>query len=140
MVLTEVAVDGIIAFAIAEDNPLMGVSLGRRLPLVLVDQAPRPGIPRLGIDDEASAQAAAAHLLALGSCSRSAPRPGRKRGSSRKRPIKRTPWIDRAAWSSKPKRSRRARTPASSLAQGAYPHEQATGGVALHHHGSLPKP
>jgi DNA-binding LacI/PurR family transcriptional regulator len=65
-IVSEAAVDGIIAFALPEDDPLLAAALGRRLPLVLVDQTPRPSISRVGIDDEAGARAAAAHLLALG--------------------------------------------------------------------------
>lgn len=60
------AVDGLIALALADGDPLLEAALGRRLPLVLVDQAPRPGAAQVGIDDEGSAAAAAAHLLAIG--------------------------------------------------------------------------
>lgn len=64
--VAEAAVDGIIAFALADDDPLLEDAMGRRLPLVLVDQAARPGMSVVGIDDEGGARAAAAHLLALG--------------------------------------------------------------------------
>jgi DNA-binding LacI/PurR family transcriptional regulator len=64
--VSEAAVDGIIVMALADDDPLLDAALRRRLPLVLVDQTPRPGTPRVGTADGAGAQLAAAHLLALG--------------------------------------------------------------------------
>jgi DNA-binding LacI/PurR family transcriptional regulator len=64
--VSEAAVDGIIVMALADDDPLLDAALRRRLPLVLVDQTPRPDTPRVGIADEAGAQLAAAHLLGLG--------------------------------------------------------------------------
>ena len=65
-IVTEAAVDGLIVLAMSDDDPLLEAALGRRLPLVLVDQGSRPGVPSVGIDDEGGAYAAAAHLLALG--------------------------------------------------------------------------
>jgi DNA-binding LacI/PurR family transcriptional regulator len=60
------AVDGLIVQALAEDDPLLHAALGRRLPLILVDQPALPGLPAVGIDDAGGARAAAEHLLALG--------------------------------------------------------------------------
>lgn len=65
-IVTEAAVDGIISFAMADDDPLLAAALARRVPLVLVDQEPRAGIACIGIDDQASAKASAAHVLAAG--------------------------------------------------------------------------
>ncbi len=64
--VNEAAVDGLIAFAMAEHVPLLDAAARRRLPLVLVDQPARPGAAAVGIDDEAGARAAAAHVAALG--------------------------------------------------------------------------
>jgi DNA-binding LacI/PurR family transcriptional regulator len=64
--VAEAAVDALVSFALADDDPLLAEALARRLPLVLVDQTPHPGVDRVGIDDEGAAQAAATHLLALG--------------------------------------------------------------------------
>jgi DNA-binding LacI/PurR family transcriptional regulator len=64
--VTEAAVDGMLAVSVAARDPLLAVALGRRLPLVLVDGAPHPGVPRVGIDDEGGARAAADHVLGLG--------------------------------------------------------------------------
>ncbi len=64
--VAEVAVDDLIAFALAGDDPLLGAALGRRLPLVLVHQPAPVGVASVGIDDEGAARAAAAHLVELG--------------------------------------------------------------------------
>jgi len=64
--VAEAAVDGLIVFALADDDPLLGAALGRRLPLVLVDQPAPAGVASVGIDDEGGARAAAAHLVELG--------------------------------------------------------------------------
>ncbi len=64
--VAEAAVDGLIVFALADDDPLLRAALGRRLPLVLVDQPAPAGVASVGIDDEGGARAAAAHLVGLG--------------------------------------------------------------------------
>lgn len=65
-IVTEAAVDGLIVLAMTDDDPLLEAALGRRLPLVLIDQGSRPGVPSVGIDDEGGARVAAAHVLSLG--------------------------------------------------------------------------
>ncbi|PTA66509.1 substrate-binding domain-containing protein [Deinococcus arcticus] len=60
------SVDGFIVYCAAGGTPLLRAVLDRRLPTVLVDQDPQPGVTSVGIDDLGGAQAAAAHLLALG--------------------------------------------------------------------------
>jgi DNA-binding LacI/PurR family transcriptional regulator len=67
--------DGLVVFSLADDDPLLGPVLARRLPFVVIDE-PDPsalrgaaggdGPPWIGIDDEAAAAEAAGHLLALG--------------------------------------------------------------------------
>ncbi len=59
-------VDGFVVYSVAEDDPLVRAALERGLPLVVVDQPRAPGVPFVGIDDEAAAGAAAEHLLGLG--------------------------------------------------------------------------
>lgn len=71
--LNSAVIDGLIAYSLADDDPLLAAALTRRLPLVVVDQ-PRPaelarlgpGIPWVGVDDRAAARQAAEHLLQLG--------------------------------------------------------------------------
>lgn len=60
------SVDGLILYATTDASPALNAARVRRLPTVLVDQAPQEGFPLVGIEDEAGAAAAATHLLALG--------------------------------------------------------------------------
>jgi DNA-binding LacI/PurR family transcriptional regulator len=62
----EAAVDGFVVYCLAEDDPLVDAALGRRLPVALVEQSPREGVPSVATDDELGARAAAEHLLGLG--------------------------------------------------------------------------
>jgi DNA-binding LacI/PurR family transcriptional regulator len=62
----EAAVDGFVVYSMPDDDPLVEAALSRRLPAVLVDQVLRGEVPRVGIDDEGAARAAAEHVLALG--------------------------------------------------------------------------
>ena len=59
-------VDGFIVYSMVEDNPLLAAVLRRRLPTVLLDQPPRPGVPVITVDDVDGARQAASHLLDLG--------------------------------------------------------------------------
>jgi DNA-binding LacI/PurR family transcriptional regulator len=59
-------VDGFIVYSMAEDDPLLAAALRRRLPTVLIDQPPRPGVATITIDDVDGARQGAAHLLGLG--------------------------------------------------------------------------
>ncbi|MFC4427910.1 substrate-binding domain-containing protein [Deinococcus navajonensis] len=60
------SVDGFIVYCAAEGSELLRAVLGRGLPTVLVDQHPVPEVGLVGIEDALGAQAAAAHLTALG--------------------------------------------------------------------------
>lgn len=60
------AVDGFIAYCIAGDDPLLGLIVGRGLPIVFVDNPVPGGKPSVGVDDEGGARSAARHLLDLG--------------------------------------------------------------------------
>jgi DNA-binding LacI/PurR family transcriptional regulator len=59
-------VDGFIVYSMAEDDPLLAAALRRRLPTVLIDQPPRPGVATITIDDVDGARQAATLLLGLG--------------------------------------------------------------------------
>ncbi len=60
------AVDGLLLYSIAGDDPRVGTALARGLPLVTVDQPRLPDVPLVGLDDMGAARSAAEHLLALG--------------------------------------------------------------------------
>lgn len=62
----EAAVDGLIVFCMAEEDPLLAAALERRLPVVLVEQPPVEGLPAIVIDDEGASREAAEHLIGLG--------------------------------------------------------------------------
>ena len=59
-------VDGFIVYSMVENNPLLAAVLRRRLPTVLLDQPPRPGVPVITVDDVDGARQAANHLLDFG--------------------------------------------------------------------------
>lgn len=60
------SVDGLILYATTAASPALTAARSRVLPAVLVDQAPQPDFPLIGIEDEAGAEAAARHLLERG--------------------------------------------------------------------------
>lgn len=60
------SVDGFIVYCAAEGSDLLHAVLERKLPTVLMDQAPHPGAVQVGIDDAGGAQAAAQYLVGLG--------------------------------------------------------------------------
>lgn len=62
----EAAVDGLIVFCMAEEDPLLAAALERNLPVVLVEQPPVEGLPAVVIDDEGASREAAEHLIRLG--------------------------------------------------------------------------
>ena len=65
-VISGAVVDGFILYSMADGDPLVEAALGRRLPIVIVDQ-PRTGdVPIVGIDDESAARSAAEHVVGLG--------------------------------------------------------------------------
>jgi DNA-binding LacI/PurR family transcriptional regulator len=65
-VISGAVVDGFILYSMAEGDPLVEAALGRRLPIVIVDQPRAADAPIVGIDDEVAARSAAGHLIALG--------------------------------------------------------------------------
>jgi DNA-binding LacI/PurR family transcriptional regulator len=69
-------IDALIVGSLADDDPLLTVALGRRLPTVVIDQpypdrlavvaGDRPVPAYVGIDDRAAARSAAEHVIELG--------------------------------------------------------------------------
>lgn len=64
--LRNAAIDGLVFYAPAQRDPRITQAARRHLPAVLVDSEPLPGMPVVTIDDEAGADAEAAHLFELG--------------------------------------------------------------------------
>ena len=62
----DVAMDGAIVYSCSPAEVSVEWLRRRRLPLVLVDQAPDDAFTSVNIDDRAGALAAAAHVVALG--------------------------------------------------------------------------
>jgi DNA-binding LacI/PurR family transcriptional regulator len=59
-------VDGFIVYSMDENDPLVKTVLARRLPTVLMDHPPAPGVHSVNIDDLGGACQAAELLLSLG--------------------------------------------------------------------------
>ncbi len=64
--ITDVAVDGFIAYSLPRDTPALQQVLSRRAPVVVVDEPRIPGVPTISVDDRAGARMAADHLVELG--------------------------------------------------------------------------
>jgi DNA-binding LacI/PurR family transcriptional regulator len=62
----QAAVDGFVIYSMGDQEPLLAAALERRLPVVVVDQPYREGVPFVGVDDEGAARKAAEHLIDLG--------------------------------------------------------------------------
>jgi DNA-binding LacI/PurR family transcriptional regulator len=62
----DVAIDGALIYSCDPASPGTAWLTRRKLPIVLVDQAPQPGFPSVNIDDHGGARAAAQHLVDLG--------------------------------------------------------------------------
>jgi DNA-binding LacI/PurR family transcriptional regulator len=62
----DVAIDGALIYSCDPTSASTAWIRRRRLPLVLVDQAPESGVPSVNIDDRAGARAAAQHVVDLG--------------------------------------------------------------------------
>jgi DNA-binding LacI/PurR family transcriptional regulator len=66
MPATDIAMDGLVVYSCLSDDDASRALMKRRLPMVLVDQPPRPGISSVNIEDEAGAAQAARHVVELG--------------------------------------------------------------------------
>jgi DNA-binding LacI/PurR family transcriptional regulator len=64
--LANAIVDGLVVWTLPERHPLLRVARERHIPLVTHGSPRLRGVPFVGIDDRAAAQAAAEHLLQLG--------------------------------------------------------------------------
>lgn len=64
--ITDVAVDGFVAYSLPKGAPGLTAALDRGLPVVIVDQPRLAGVELVGIDDRGSARSLAAHVTALG--------------------------------------------------------------------------
>ena len=62
----QAAVDGFVIYSMGDEEALLEAALGRQLPMVVVDQPLKEGVPLVGVDDEAAARTATEHLLHLG--------------------------------------------------------------------------
>jgi DNA-binding LacI/PurR family transcriptional regulator len=62
----DIPMDGAVVYSCDTDSPALAWLVRRGLPLVFVDQAPRPGIASVNVDDRLGAAAAARHLVELG--------------------------------------------------------------------------
>ena len=62
----QAAVDGFVIYSMGDEEALLEAALGRQLPMVVVDQPLKEGVPLVSVDDEAAARTAAEHLLHLG--------------------------------------------------------------------------
>lgn len=63
--IASAAIDGVIAYSISSDDPVLDYTRRRGVPLVIIDQPPIDGVPHVGIDDEEAAFGAAVHLRDL---------------------------------------------------------------------------
>jgi DNA-binding LacI/PurR family transcriptional regulator len=60
------AVDGLLLYSLAGDDPLIEAARRRHLPIVVIDSPAGTELPFVGIDEEAAGAAAMRHLLDLG--------------------------------------------------------------------------
>jgi DNA-binding LacI/PurR family transcriptional regulator len=64
--LANAMIDAVVAYSLASDDPALENARQRGLPLVTVDQPRLPGVPWIGIDDEAGTAEIAGHIVGLG--------------------------------------------------------------------------
>jgi len=64
--LANAIVDGLVVWTLPERHPLLRLARERNIPLVIHGSPRLDGVPFVGIDNRAAAQAAAEHLLQLG--------------------------------------------------------------------------
>lgn len=64
--IRDAAVDAWVVQSLPEDHPAVAAAQARGRPLVVLDQPALPGVPLVGIDDEAGGAAVVRHLLGLG--------------------------------------------------------------------------
>ena len=64
--ISDVAVDGFIAYSLPRDAAALDAAIRRDVPLVIVDQPRMPGVTTVSVDDRGGAREAARHLAGLG--------------------------------------------------------------------------
>jgi DNA-binding LacI/PurR family transcriptional regulator len=64
--IRDAAVDAWVVQSLPDGHPAVSAVRSRGRPIVVLDQPSLPGVPLVGIDDVAGAEAAVGHLLALG--------------------------------------------------------------------------
>jgi DNA-binding LacI/PurR family transcriptional regulator len=64
--ITDVAVDGFIAYSLPWHTPVLEQVLVRGVPIVVVDEPRMPGVATVSVDDPGGARLAARHLVDLG--------------------------------------------------------------------------
>jgi DNA-binding LacI/PurR family transcriptional regulator len=64
--IRDAAVDAWVVLSLPDGHPAVSAVQARGRPVVVLDQPSLPGVPLVGIDDAAGAEAAVRHLLALG--------------------------------------------------------------------------
>ena len=64
--LGRAVVDGVIAYSLADDDPVLAAARQRGRPTVIVDQPRQKGFPWVGIDDRAAARAVANEVVTAG--------------------------------------------------------------------------
>jgi DNA-binding LacI/PurR family transcriptional regulator len=64
--LANAIVDGLVVWSLPDRDPLLRLARERQIPLVIHGSPRLDGVPFVGIDDRAAAQAAAEHVLRLG--------------------------------------------------------------------------
>ena len=64
--ITDVAVDGFVAYSLPRGASGLEAALGRGVPIVVVDQPRLPGVATVALDDAGGAREVARHLVALG--------------------------------------------------------------------------
>jgi DNA-binding LacI/PurR family transcriptional regulator len=64
--ISDVAVDGFIAYSLPRGAAVLDAAVRRGLPLVVIDQPRMPGVTTVSVDDRGGAREAARHLVGLG--------------------------------------------------------------------------
>ncbi len=64
--ISDVAVDGFIAYSLPHGAAVLDAAIRRDVPLVIVDQPRMPGVTTVSVDDRGGARDAARHLAGLG--------------------------------------------------------------------------
>jgi DNA-binding LacI/PurR family transcriptional regulator len=64
--ISDVAVDGFIAYSLPRGAAVLDAAIRRGMPLVVIDQPRMPGVTTVSVDDRGGAREAARHLVGLG--------------------------------------------------------------------------